>query len=86
MEDLLELVPSRVTDRMNYELQKPYTVEEVKRPLFQMAPSKAPGVDGFTTGFFQRHWNLLKHDIVPAVLDFLTGGELLIIPKCKESS
>ena len=41
-----------------------------------MAPSKSPGVDGFTAGFFQRHWNLLKDDVVPAVLDFLNGGEL----------
>jgi hypothetical protein len=41
-----------------------------------MAPSKAPGVDGFTAGFFQRHWELLKSDIVPAVLHFLNGGDL----------
>ena len=61
---------------MNTELEKPYTEEDVHRALFQMAPSKAPGVDGFTTGFYQRHWKLLKDDIVPAVLDFLNGGEL----------
>uniref|UniRef100_A0A453C053 Reverse transcriptase domain-containing protein n=1 Tax=Aegilops tauschii subsp. strangulata TaxID=200361 RepID=A0A453C053_AEGTS len=36
---------------MNMELTKPYTAEEVKTALFQMAPSKAPGVDGFTAGF-----------------------------------
>jgi hypothetical protein len=35
-----------------------------------MAPSKAPGVDGFTAGFFQRHWDLLKEDVTTAVLDF----------------
>ena len=31
---------------------------------------------GLLRFFFQRHWNLLQHDIVPAVLDFLNGGEL----------
>src|SRR6266540_7483338 len=41
-----------------------------------MAPSKAPGVDGFTAGFFQRHWDILKDDVVQAVLDFLNGGIL----------
>jgi hypothetical protein len=43
-----------------------------------VAPSKAPGVDGFTAGFFQRHWDLLKNDVVPAVVDFLNGGMLPI--------
>ena len=38
-----------------------------------MAPSKAPGVDGFTAGFFQRHWSLLKGDICAAVWEFLEG-------------
>jgi hypothetical protein len=41
-----------------------------------MAPSKAPGVDGFTASFFQRHWSLIKDDVVMAVLDFLNGGTL----------
>ena len=37
---------------MNAHLDKPFTAEEVRVALFQMAPSKAPGVDGFTAGFF----------------------------------
>jgi hypothetical protein len=41
-----------------------------------MAPSKALGVDGFTVGFFQRHWDLIRQDVVQVVLDFLNGGEL----------
>jgi hypothetical protein len=36
---------------MNLELDSPYLVEDVKGALFQMAPSKAPGVDGFMAGF-----------------------------------
>jgi hypothetical protein len=76
MDGLLDLVPNKVTTAMNEEFDKPYTAEEVKSALFQMAPSKAPGVDGFTAGFYQRHWDLLKDDIVAAVLNFLNGGEL----------
>lgn len=76
MDELLNLVPQRATPLMNEFFEKPFTADEVRTTLFQMAPSKAPGVDGFTAGFFQRHWDLLKVDIVPAVLDFLNGGEL----------
>ena len=65
-----------MTEDMNLELTKPYTAEEVRTDLFQMAPSKAPGVDGFTAGFYQRHWSLLGEAVTEAVLDFLNGGEL----------
>ena len=41
-----------------------------------MAPSKASGVDGFTAGFFQHHWKLLREEVTQAVLAFLNGGEL----------
>ena len=61
---------------MNDMLCKPFEASEVQEALFQMSAFKAPGVDGFTAGFYQRHWKLLKDDIVPAVLDFLNGGEL----------
>lgn len=70
MDELLNLVPPKVTPLMNEHLDKPFTAQEIRAALFQMVPSKAPGVDGFTAGFFQRHWDLLKDDIVPAVLDF----------------
>lgn len=76
MDNLLQFVPERVTPEMNEIFGKPFDAAEVKTTLFQMAPSKAPSVDGFTAGFFQCHWSLLEKDLVAAVLDFLNGGEL----------
>ena len=76
MSDLLQFVPPRVNDTMNGLLEKDFTAEEVRKALFQMASSKAPGVDGFTAGFFQRHWDVLGGDVTASVLDFLNGGEL----------
>ena len=61
---------------MNADLQRPFDATDVRTALFQMAPSKAPGIDGFTAGFLQRHWSIIEKDLVPAVLDFLNGGEL----------
>jgi hypothetical protein len=76
MSDLLDLVQPKVSQEMNSVMEALYSEEDIKLALFQMAPSKAPRVDGFTAGFFQRHWNLVKNDVVLAVKDFLNGDEL----------
>ena len=52
MNELLNFVPVRVSQEMNDLLDKPFEPGEVRIALFQMAPSKAPGVDGFTAVFF----------------------------------
>ena len=71
-------------------LEELFMEQEVEKALFQMAPTKAPGVDGFNAGFFQTHWQLVKGCVVNAVLGFLNGGEmpeevnrtlLVLIPK-----
>ena len=61
---------------MNEMLCRPFTPEEVEVALFKMGPNKAPGEDGFTAGFFQKHWALMKENVTAAVLGFLNGGEL----------
>lgn len=83
-------VPRKVTDQMNDLLDRSFTVDEVEKALFCMKPNKSPGVDDFTAGFFQKHWELLKDSVSNAVLGFLNGGEmpgdvnrtlLVLIPK-----
>jgi hypothetical protein len=83
-------IPRKVTDQMNVLLDNPFTQEEVEAALFKMNPSKAPGIDGFNAGFFQRHWHVLKERVTAAILGFLNGGEmpeeinrtlLVLIPK-----
>jgi hypothetical protein len=76
MDELLDVVQPIVSQQMNDGMEAPCTEEEIKKAFFQMAPSKAPGLDGFIVGFFQRHWSLIKDDVVMAVLDFLNGGTL----------
>lgn len=55
-----------------------------------MKANKAPGPDGFTVGFFQRHWTLLKDEVCADVLNFLNAMPpeinntiLVLIPKIK---
>lgn len=48
-------------------LVTPISLEECKLVIFSMAASKAPEPDGLTAVFFQRHWELIKHDVLNAI-------------------
>jgi hypothetical protein len=60
--------------------------------MFQIGPLKAPGRDGFPASFYQRHWGVLKNDIIAAVKEFFKTGHMpdgvndtiiVLIPKKK---
>ena len=91
-EVVTEWIPPKVTTYMNERLCAPVTDDEIEQALFSMHPNKSPGPDGFTAGFYIRHWNILKQAICRAVRDFLEGGVmpdvvnstvLVLIPKVK---
>lgn len=45
-------------------LEVPFPVEDIKEAIFSMAPVKAPGLDGFTMGFFQDCCDIVQPDLV----------------------
>ena len=51
-QELIDLFPKKVDDRMNETLVKTVTNEEIGDALFQIGPLKAPGPDGFPARFF----------------------------------
>ncbi|GAA0160909.1 hypothetical protein LIER_17351 [Lithospermum erythrorhizon] len=51
--------------------------EEVKKCLFSMVGTKALGPDRMPAIFFQNYWNMVKDDLVNAVLVFLNNGIFL---------
>lgn len=92
VEEVLSAVKSRVTASMNNTLTPSFSNQEIKQALFDMGPSKAPGADGMTAGFFQRYWDVVGEDIISAVQQFFRTGHLLksfnhtqivLIPKVK---
>ncbi|XP_019149856.1 PREDICTED: uncharacterized protein LOC109146658 [Ipomoea nil] len=85
-------VQRRVTGDMNASLLRPFTHEEVKLALFDMAPDKAPGPDGMTPSFYQRFWPVVGHDLTSFVLsclnrknipERLNDTTIVLIPKKK---
>jgi hypothetical protein len=73
---VLDTIPTKVTNEMNSNLCKPYSDEEIEAALFQMGPTKAPGLDGFPAMFYQTHWDFFKKEIYNTVRSFLNGGEI----------
>lgn len=70
---MIQGIPTTIT---NDKLLKPVEHKEVKDALFQMNPDKAPGPDGMTPRFFQKHWKIVGEDIVKLVRKFSNNGML----------
>jgi ribonuclease HI/exonuclease III len=64
----LDVVPSKITNRMNQILEAKVTKEEIKAALFAMEPDKTPGPDGFTARFLQNCWQIVEKDLHKLVL------------------
>jgi hypothetical protein len=67
-------VKSTVSPEMNSQFLSVFTVEEVDHALSQMEPLKAPGLDGFMSGFYQQNWATVGGEVFTAVLSFLNSG------------
>ena len=91
-EEIIECVPQTITDIQNVELQKPVTADEVKNAIFSMHPDKAPGPDGMTPAFYQKHRSIVGNDVVNMTSRFFQEGviepslnetNIVLIPKKK---
>ena len=81
-----------VTQDMNTELLRDFTMEEIRDALRQMAPLKAPGLDGLNACFYQTNWTILGDEVCKSVLSILNYGimpmglnltHITLIPKKK---
>ena len=58
-------------------LNSTITNEEIKRSMFSIDNSKAPGPDGFSSLFFKRTWSIIGREVCDAIVDFFSTGCLL---------
>ncbi|KAK4384534.1 putative ribonuclease H protein [Sesamum angolense] len=52
-------------------VQRP-TREEIKDAFFDIAEDKAPGPDGYSSGFYKAAWPVIGDEVVKAILEFFT--------------
>jgi hypothetical protein len=62
-----------VTPEENNFFTTPFTEEEIKKVVFEMEHSKAPGPDGFPVEFYQKFWDVNKDDLIPMFHDLHAG-------------
>lgn len=71
--EALEGIDHIVSAEMNSVLDEEPTYEEIRTALFQMHPTKAPGMDGFHALFFQKFWDVVGDEIVGLVKNWWRG-------------
>uniref|UniRef100_A0A803PU27 Reverse transcriptase n=1 Tax=Cannabis sativa TaxID=3483 RepID=A0A803PU27_CANSA len=73
LDTVLDVVPRRDTNTMNAELEKPFQAKEVTAVVKEMAPTKAPSMDGLPTLFYQKFWSKLSGDVIAVCLNILNN-------------
>ncbi|KAL2228620.1 UNVERIFIED_CONTAM: hypothetical protein Sindi_1841700 [Sesamum indicum] len=66
-----------ITDEEANQLLLPFSAEDVKQAVFDIADDKAPGPDGYSSRFFKAAWPVVGEEVTRAVLDFFSTGKLL---------
>jgi hypothetical protein len=90
-----EVIPKLITDRINHMLTLLPSNDEIKNAVFSLNNDSAPGPDGFGACFFQSYWDIVKQDVINAVLHFFTtawlspnfnSNTLVLIPKVSHAN
>ena len=88
----LRAMTSCVSKEANRSLLSDFNGEEISQAIHQMVPCKAPGPDGFTVDYYQKHWATIGSEVCNLVLSILNFGHMnkdfnstyiTLIPKIK---
>ncbi|XP_062118721.1 uncharacterized protein LOC133832388 [Humulus lupulus] len=66
-----------ITQEQHHFLLQEYSPEAVKRAIFSIPNQKAPGPDGYGSGFYKTNWDIIGVDVSKVVLSFLHLGQML---------
>ncbi|KAL2223899.1 UNVERIFIED_CONTAM: hypothetical protein Sindi_2986700 [Sesamum indicum] len=58
-------------------LLEPFSAKDIKKVIFDIGKDKAPGPDGYSSGFYKNAWPMVGQEVTKAVLEFFSTGKLL---------
>ncbi|WRX16205.1 Reverse transcriptase domain - like 10 [Theobroma cacao] len=67
------IIPRIISTTENDFLCAAPSLQEVKKAVFSINKDSVAGPDGFTSFFYQHCWDIIKQDLLEAVLDFFKG-------------
>uniref|UniRef100_A0A3Q3ERM5 Reverse transcriptase domain-containing protein n=1 Tax=Labrus bergylta TaxID=56723 RepID=A0A3Q3ERM5_9LABR len=73
--ELLEGLPQLSVEERSL-LEGELSLEELTAAVTQMATGRAPGIDGLSTDFFKRFWNILGSDLHSVLMECCRTGSL----------
>lgn len=80
-------------DDQKQRLCRIFSADDVKHALYNIEETKAPGPDGYTSGFFKEAWGRIGAEVTTTILDLFQSGKLLkqvnstslcLVPKCEQ--
>ena len=77
MHEDFHLISPIVSSEDNNFLIATVSREEIREAVFDLAPDKSPGPDGFPPFFFQKYWVLVDNSVCRAVQAFFHSGHML---------
>lgn len=93
--ELLDAIPSLISNQDNQHLLAPFTILELHKEVFSMLADKALGSESFTPLFYQKCWDFICFDLLVAVEESRKSDSMLknfnttnisLIPKSKDPS
>ncbi|KAK3195443.1 hypothetical protein Dsin_026753 [Dipteronia sinensis] len=94
MDRILESVQACISVSKRTVLEAAFTAAEVRKALFDMHPSKTPGIDGLPAIFYQKYWSTVGSRVTKACLGVLNEGRgltgindtlIVLIPKVNKA-
>lgn len=76
-----------------YKIAAPVSDDEIQQAMFNMAPWKAPGPDGFPAGFYQHTWGIVGQHVCefvkrvweePSLISTVNYTDICLIPKVEK--
>ena len=87
-------IPNLISEEVNTLLTRLPTPTEIHEAVMAMNKDGAPSPDGFGASFFQSYWDIVKLEVINAVLEFFTkdwilpnfnANTIILIPKVPDA-